>query len=47
MKWTQVREKAAAIIALLFVVVFGAIAAAYFGFPIPIVTDLLIKAGIL
>ena len=47
MKWTQVREKAAAIIALIFVVIFGAVAAAYFGFHIPLVTNLLVKAGIL
>ncbi|MCK5861990.1 MAG: hypothetical protein KAH38_05865 [Candidatus Hydrogenedentes bacterium] len=47
MQWTKVREKSAAIIAILFVVIFGTVAAAYFGFHIPIVTDLLVKAGIL
>jgi hypothetical protein len=47
MKWTKTREKLAALIALAFMVVFGAIVGAYFGLPIPFVHEFLIKIGIL
>ncbi len=47
MKWTKFREKTAATLAVLFVIVFGAVVAAAFGFPIPIVSDVLRNIGIL
>jgi len=46
MHWTKIREKFGAIVAILFVIVFGAIVAAAFGFPIPIVSDILRQIGI-
>ncbi len=47
MKWTKTREKFAALIALAFVIVFGAVVGAYFGLPIPFVNEFLVKIGIL
>lgn len=47
MKWTKTREKIGALIALAFVVVFGAVVGAYFGLPIPFVNEFLVKIGIL
>lgn len=47
MKWTKTREKAAAVIALIFMIFFGAIVGTYFGLPIPFVPELLVKLGIM
>ncbi len=41
MKWTKVREKVAAVAAILFLIVIGVIVAAYFGVNIPILSDLI------
>lgn len=47
MHWTKTREIAGAIIALVFVIVFGTIVGSYFGLPIPFVPELLVKLGIM
>lgn len=47
MNWTKVREKAAAIVVIIFVILLGVIALAFFfGIRIPIVSDLLGSMGI-
>ncbi len=47
MRWTKLRERTAATITLLFLILVAAIMAAAFGIPIPVVSDLLRNMGII